>query len=330
MKKLLLFLSLLLATNVSALSVFNQCEIKEKVDELNQPPIPLKKEAPKYPRKAQMGGEEGTVLVEYDVNEQGQVINPKIIWSEKEVFDNSALRAVSSWSYKPALEGGKPILYKNKKQLIYFLIEGSENELDLGSEFNNLVMRVKAGLRKGKVEGIIKRIDTLLARENLDEMARAGILYLKAMSLYKVKAPNEEIKNLLLESKRFYEKVVVEFNSKSTDIKSVTSMKLQTFGGILLGQMYFEESNWEKTEKELSEAIRASLDSGLKSQRFYTAYLQLGIASYNQKKWCLAAKSWEKAQELARVYKITFPDQLSDPLKYAQSQIQFLYNAISN
>ena len=98
-------------------------------------------------------------------------------------------------------------------------------------------------------------------------------------------------------------------------------MKLQTFGGILLGQMYFDESSWEKAEEELSEAILASRDSGLKSQRFYPAYLQLGMASYNQEKWCLAAKSWEKAKELARAYEVTFPDQLSEPLKYAQSQI---------
>ena len=320
-KKLVLLITLLLATNVSANSIFSQCEKKEKVDAFNQPPIPLKKEAPKYPRKAQAYGEEGTVLVKYDIDEGGQVINTGVIWSENKVFNSIALNAVSSWTYKPALKEGKPIFYKEKKYLIYFLIEGSENELNLGSEFNNLVMRVKAGFRKGKVEGLIKRIDTLLARDNLDEMARAGFLYLKAMSLYKIKAPNEEIKKLLLESKKFYEKEIVQHKKKSVGIKSVTSMKLQTFGGILLGQMYFEESNWEKTEEEISEAIRASLGSGLKSQRFYTAYLQLGIASYNQKKWCLAAKSLEKAEDLAGIYKITFPVQLSAPMKYAQSQI---------
>ena len=98
-------------------------------------------------------------------------------------------------------------------------------------------------------------------------------------------------------------------------------MKLQTFGGILLGQMYLDESNWQKAEEELSEAILASQGTGLKSQRFYQAYLQLGMASYYQQKWCLAAKSWEKAKELARAYEVTFPDQLSETLKYAKSQI---------
>ena len=200
-KKLVLLITFLLATNVSANSIFSQCEKKEKIDVLNQPPIPLKKEAPKYPRKAQASGEEGTVLVKYDVNKQGQVINPKIIWSENKVFDSSALNTVSYWTYKPALKKGKPILYKDKKYLIYFLIEGSENELNLGSEFNNLVMRVKAGFRKGKVESLIKRIDTLLARDNLDEMARAGFLYLKAMSLYKIKAPNAEETKLAVNEK---------------------------------------------------------------------------------------------------------------------------------
>ncbi|HIN73653.1 MAG TPA: hypothetical protein EYM94_02555, partial [Gammaproteobacteria bacterium] len=71
MKKLLLLLSLLLATNASAHSgdtgehthIFNQCETKEKIDTLNQPPVLLKLNAPKYPRRAQQKGIEGRVFV---------------------------------------------------------------------------------------------------------------------------------------------------------------------------------------------------------------------------------------------------------------------------
>ena len=329
MKKLLLLLSLLLVTNASAHSgdtgehthIFNQCETKEKIDTLNQPPVRLKINALKYPKKAQQRGLEGMVLVEFDVDVGGKVINPKVIWSENEDFNHSALKSVSSSIYKPALENGKPILSKGLTQKHTFLLEGNENNLNLGKTFNYVLRDVKSGLRTGKVEKPIKKLDSLLARKNLDEITRASLLYLKASSLYRVEAPNEEIKSLLIESKQHYEEKIIQFEGESVPVKSVTSMKLQTFGGILLGQMYFDESSWEKTEKELSEAILASRGSGLKSQRFYPAYLQLGMASYNQQKWCLAAKSWEKAQELARVYKITFPDQLSGPLKYAQSQI---------
>ena len=334
MKKLLLLLSVLLATNASAHTdlaytgelvehthIFNQCETKEKIDTLNQPPVRLKLGAFKYPRKAQQRDLEGVVLVEFDVDVGGKVINPKVIWSENEVFNPSALKTVSSSIYKPALENGKPILSKGLTQKLTFLLEGNENNLNLGKTFNYVLRDVKSGLRTGKVEKPIKKLDSLLARKNLDEITRASLLYLKASSLYRIEAPNEEIKNLLIESKQHYEEKIVQCARGSVSVKSVTSMKLQTFGGILLGQMYFDESSWEKTEKELSEAILASRGSGLKSQRFYPAYLQLGMASYNQQKWCLAAKSWEKAQELARVYKITFPDQLSGPLKYAQSQI---------
>ena len=334
MKKLLFLLSLLLATNASAHTqlthlgeliehthIFNQCETKEKIDTLNQPPVRLKINALKYPKKAQQRGLEGMVLVEFDVDVGGKVINPKVIWSENEDFNHSALKSVSSSIYKPALENGKPVLSKGHTQKLTFLLEGNENNLNLGKTFNNVLRDVKSGLRTGKVEKPIKKLDSLLARKNLDEITRASLLYLKASSLYRIEAPNEEIKNLLIESKQHYEEKIVQCARGSVSVKSVTSMKLQTFGGILLGQMYFDESSWEKTEKELSEAILASRGSGLKSQRFYPAYLQLGMASYNQQKWCLAAKSWEKAQELARVYKITFPDQLSGPLKYAQSQI---------
>ena len=49
-----------------------------------------------------------------------------------------------------------------------------------------------------KEDTIDKKIDSLLAGENLEENTRAGLLYLKAMSLYKIKASNEEIKYINL------------------------------------------------------------------------------------------------------------------------------------
>ena len=329
MKKLLLLLSLLLATNASAHSgdtgehthIFNQCETKEKIDTLNQLPVSLKLNAPKYPKRAQQRGLEGKVLVEFDVDVGGKVINPKVIWSENEVFNSSALKSVSSWLFKPALENGEPILSKGQRRIISFLLEGSENTLNLGIAFNTIVREVQTGLRTGKVQKPIEKIDSLLARKNLDELTRAGLLYLKASSLYRVEDPNEEIKSLLIESKQHYEEVIVQSETGNFLVSGVTAMKLQSFGGILLGQMYFDESSWQKAEEELSEAILAYRGSGLKSQRFYPAYLQLGMASYNQQKWCLAAKSWEKAKKLAKEYQTDFPEQLAEPFKYAQSKI---------
>jgi len=314
-KRLLLLLSLLLTTNASAHSgdtvehthIFSQCETKEQVDPLNQPPVMLKSYPPRYPRRALEQGMEGVVLVEFDVDVGGKVINPKVIWSENALFNPRALKSASSSIYKPALENGKPRLSKGRIQNITFLLEGNENTLNLGKEFDKIVRRVQTGLRTGKVEKPIKKIDSLLVREDLDKLTRAGLLYLKAISLYKIKAPNKEIMNLLIESKQHQD-------------KGITSMKMQTFGGILLGQMYLDESNYQKAEEELSEAILASRGSGLKSQRFYQAYLQLGLASYNQQKWCLASKSWEKAKILANEYQITFPEQLADPFEYAQSK----------
>jgi TonB family protein len=329
MNKILLLLSLLLATNASAHSgdtgehthIFNQCETKEKIDALNQPPVSLKLNAPRYPRRAQEKGIEGRVLVEFDVDEGGKAINAKVKWSENEVFDSSVLKSVSSWVFKPALKNGKPILSKGLTHNLTFLLEDSENTLNLGTDFDYILRDVKSGLRRGKVEKPIKKIDSLLNNKNLDGITRAALLYLKASSLYKIKAPNEEIKSLLIESKQHYEEKIVQCARGSVSVKSVTSMKLQTFGGILLGQMYLDESNWQKAEEELSEAILASKGTGLKSQRFYQAYLQLGMASYNQQKWCLAAKSWEKAKILAKEYQINFPEQLSEPFNYAQSKI---------
>jgi len=350
MRRLLLLLSLLLTTNAYALvqinesiktHVFSQCETKEKIDTLNKSPVLLKiprllqSNVPNYPRRATRLFMEGGVLVEFDVDERGKVINPKVIWSENKIFNLTALKNASSSVYKPVLENGKTILYKGHKQETFFSMVDEQDMLNLGKKFDNLVLEIQYGLKEGKsakyfirrVEKTVKKIDSLLAREDLDKLTRAGLLYLKATCLYKIKAPNEEIKNLLIESKQHYVEEIVQSERGEYFVSSVTSMKLKTFGGILLGQMYLDESNWEKAEKELSGAILASirmsgtdLPIGLKRQKIYQAYLQLGIASYYQQKWCLASKSWEKAKLLANGYPMTFPEQLTEPLEYSQSK----------
>jgi protein TonB len=49
-----------------------------------------------------MKGQEGWVLLEFDITEVGTVDNVKVIESEpRRVFDSSARRALLKWKYKP-------------------------------------------------------------------------------------------------------------------------------------------------------------------------------------------------------------------------------------
>lgn len=66
--------------------------------------------APIYPPQAQAQGLEGEVTVQYDVTDQGVVINAVVVASSSgQVFDAAALQAVTSWNFTPARRGGVAI-----------------------------------------------------------------------------------------------------------------------------------------------------------------------------------------------------------------------------
>lgn len=70
---------------------------------------PLVRIPPQYPDRCQgrSGGTE-TVLVEFDVNPQGQTYNISIVDTTSSCFNRSATRAVERWKYQPKIVDGNP------------------------------------------------------------------------------------------------------------------------------------------------------------------------------------------------------------------------------
>ena len=55
-----------------------------------------------YPPEALDAGIEGYVVVRYDVDGQGRVVNARVVEAEPDgVFEESALQAVSRWRFRP-------------------------------------------------------------------------------------------------------------------------------------------------------------------------------------------------------------------------------------
>ncbi|MCF6196677.1 MAG: TonB family protein [Emcibacter sp.] len=72
-------------------------------------PMPIYKIAPMYPRKAQMMGKEGEVVVAFTVNEIGQVEDVKVIESSDTVFNKAAIKAALKFIYIPFVKDGKRV-----------------------------------------------------------------------------------------------------------------------------------------------------------------------------------------------------------------------------
>lgn len=69
--------------------------------------VPLVRVQPLYPRRAAERRIEGWVLVQFDIDERGEVKDPQVIDAEPHnVFERDALRAIRKWKYKPKIEGG--------------------------------------------------------------------------------------------------------------------------------------------------------------------------------------------------------------------------------
>lgn len=88
---------------------------------------PYYKIKPKYPKAALVSGTEGWVLMNVDVNENGEVENIRIVdGEEKNLFQSEARRAVSQWKYRPFVDGsGKPFKKINHQVRVDFKLAES-------------------------------------------------------------------------------------------------------------------------------------------------------------------------------------------------------------
>jgi len=126
---------------------------------------PLYKKPPRYPRRAQERGIEGTVLLEFTINKDGSVHNPIVVWSSStdpkkpDIFNKSALIAAKQFRYQPALsESGQPMETKGVLNQITFIIYGQENSLNLGKHNNQFDVLTARLYLKGR-EKSLKKIE---------------------------------------------------------------------------------------------------------------------------------------------------------------------------
>ncbi|TFY87656.1 energy transducer TonB [Pseudomonas kairouanensis] len=70
---------------------------------------PLSKEAPDYPERALDKNIEGDCSVEYTVNTQGRVENPRVLDGCHPLFMRPSLAAANTFRYQPRIVDGKPV-----------------------------------------------------------------------------------------------------------------------------------------------------------------------------------------------------------------------------
>jgi protein TonB len=72
--------------------------------------VALARIQPMYPRRQALMGIEGFVTIEFTITATGSVIDARVINSKpRRVFDQTALRAIVKWKFKPRLVNGKAV-----------------------------------------------------------------------------------------------------------------------------------------------------------------------------------------------------------------------------
>jgi len=86
--------------------------------------IPIVRIEPQYPREALMDGISGWVDIEFTIEADGSVSDPKVINSNpRRLFDRNAVRAIYKWKFKPRIVDGKPVARRATQRLEFNIVE---------------------------------------------------------------------------------------------------------------------------------------------------------------------------------------------------------------
>lgn len=84
---------------------------------------PLSKEAPDYPERALDKNIEGDCSVEYTVNTQGRVENPKVLDGCHPLFIRASLAAANTFRYQPRIVEGKAVPVPGVRNTFHYRIQ---------------------------------------------------------------------------------------------------------------------------------------------------------------------------------------------------------------
>lgn len=92
-------------------------------DGLDNNPQALVQTSPTYPYEARRGGLGGQVLVEFVVDEHGEVIHARVVRSDAQIFDQPALQAVAHWRFQPGRKDGRAVRFRMSVPLVFNVSE---------------------------------------------------------------------------------------------------------------------------------------------------------------------------------------------------------------
>ncbi len=84
--------------------------------------IPIVRIEPQFPREALLKGVGGWVEIEFTIEPDGSVSDPRVVRSQPpRIFDRNALRAIYKWKFKPRIVNGQPVARRATQRIDFTL-----------------------------------------------------------------------------------------------------------------------------------------------------------------------------------------------------------------
>ena len=157
--------SVLLLIAMLASSAFSVSEPQTDTEqdvavETYDPPVPLEKENPRYPREALKQGIEGWVTLHYMVSPSGSPYEVEVVDSSgNKSLERAAKRAAKKYQYEPAQMNGSPIDAGAATRIIFALSGGTTG---VSAKFWKLYRR----FQKSAQNGNLKDMEVLITKIN--------------------------------------------------------------------------------------------------------------------------------------------------------------------
>ena len=127
---------------------------------------PVERPAPRYPVHELRRNQQGWVVLNYVVTDDGRVIEPVVEQSSgSRAFEDAAVYTVKSWRYEPARMNGKPVQQCKTKVRIAFAIQGAQDKVS--RKFYVRYRNMEEMLEAGDIETASAELDTALQGEGM-------------------------------------------------------------------------------------------------------------------------------------------------------------------
>jgi len=91
------------------------------IRDLDNPPRARLQSPPAYPLEAKRSLLNGTVMVEFTVDENGAVLEPHVVNSSDRIFNDATLRAVAKWRFEPGRRAGRIVRFRMAVPVVFNL-----------------------------------------------------------------------------------------------------------------------------------------------------------------------------------------------------------------